>query len=111
AGTRRRGSRGNLLVCGGAAVSQGRSPGAQRRSAAAYRPRYAPVRVGRGVLRSSLHVEMDLGDVGSHADQVAVVPNLLFEPGEKHGEEGSADPAFDLLLVGLGRDRSEVACL
>src|SRR5216684_6782505 len=104
-------SRADFLICVGARISQERSPRARWRSAAADRTQYAPVRVGRGVPRSPLHVEMDLGDVGSHADQVAVVPNLLFEPGEKHGEEGSADPAFDLLLGGLGRDRGEVARL
>src|SRR6266571_1124423 len=102
-------SRADLLICVG--ISREGSPQAPGRSAAADRTRYAPVRVGRGVPRSPLHVEMDLGDVGSHADQVAVVPNLLFEPGEKHGEEGSADPAFDLFLGGLGRDRGEVARL
>src|SRR3989441_7111522 len=104
-------SRADLLICVGARISREGSPRAQWRSAAADRTQYAPVRVGRGVPRSSLHVEMDLGDVGSHADQVAVIPNLLFEPGEKHGEEGSADPAFDLLLGGPGRDRGEVARL
>src|SRR6266568_159205 len=104
-------SRADLLICVGARISQERSPRAQGRSAAADRTRYAPVRVGRGVPRSSLHVEMDLGDVSLHAEHVAVVPNLLFEPGEKHGHERSADPAFDLRLGGLGRDRGEVARL
>src|SRR6266702_8444899 len=76
-------SRADLLICVG--ISREGSPQAQGRSAAADRTRYAPIRVGRGVPRSPLHVEMDLGDVSLHAEHVAVVPNLLFEPGEKHG--------------------------
>src|SRR5438552_561207 len=49
------------------------------RSAAADRPQSTPVRVVRHVLRSPLHVEMDLGNVGFHAVHVAVIPHLLAE--------------------------------